>query len=1100
MRVGGVAIASSIAALAMFAPPHAAGDATGLPLKPARQLQFDVEEGTWMSLDIAPDARTIVFELLGDIYTLDAAGGAAKLLLGGMPFESQPAYSPDGSKIAFLSDRSGSENLWIANADGSSPTPLTRDEDDRTFASPAWSPDGQYVYVSRSVPSYGIFEIWMYHVRGGSGVQITRANAAPGAAGTQLHQHADMHMAAPVDVRPNAMGAAPSPDGKYLYYAQKLGGFEYNAELPMWSIARRDLRNNSDEVIVTAPGSAMRPVISPDGNHLAYAARHEGQTGLRLRNLDSGEDKWLAYPVQHDEQEATTSRDLMPGYDFMPDGKALIVSFGGKIHRLDIGAVTDRVIPFKANVRLDIGPDLRVQQKNPTGPVRARIIQTPRQSPDGRTLAFSALGHVHAMTLANGAAPRRLTRSDDAEFHPNWSADSRWITYVTWSARGGHVWKVRADGRGQPQRLTDTAGYYSDPLFSPDGKHVFALRSSNYVRMHTPVEIAPERVANLVRLSADGDGKPTLVFHAPNMRDLHFTANPERLYFYSDRGLQSVQLDGSDRRVHVQVKGIGPRVSAEPVAALDLQASPDGKWALARLSSQLHLIAVPQTGDPGLQINLAEPTVPHKRITSIGADYFAWADGGKTITWSLGSTFYRLPFASIDFDRPAKDADKPRVPAPESFAARIEVPRDMPRGALVLRGATAITMRNDEVIENADVLIVDNRISAVGARGSVAVPAGAEIRDVSGRFIVPGFVDTHAHWAEVRRGVLDLENWSFLSNLAFGVTTGLDVQPFTSDMFVYEDMIDAGLMIGPRAYSTGPGMFSDNRLASSQDARDLLSRYRDFYETRNLKSYAIGNRRERQLVVAASQELGMMPTTEGALDFKLGLTHALDGFAGHEHALPNVPLYDDVVQLFARTGIAYNIASMVAYGGPFAEDHFFMTQTPYRDAKVRRFMPPYVIEMRTRRHTWIRDEEQIYPKLSAEAAKIMRAGGRVGVGSHAQFQGLAYHWELQSLASGGFTPRELLHAATLQSADIIGRSTELGSLETGKLADLLILERNPLEDIRNTLSLRQVMKNGRLYDADTLDEVWPRQRALPPLWFQNDRPASAIATQPGNTQ
>lgn len=1076
---------SVIASLAGTAPfATAAGE---LPLKPSRHIEFAVQEGTWLSLDISPDARTIVFELLGDIYSLDAGGGEAKLLLSGMPFESQPAFSPDGRRIAFLSDRSGSENLWIANADGSSPQQLTRDEDDRTFASPAWSPDGQYVYVARSIPSYGIFELWMYHVQGGSGVQITRANGAGAKGGG-----GEMHTASPVDVRPNAMGAAPSPDGRYLYYAQKLGGFEYNAELPMWSILRRDLRSNTEETLISAPGSAMRPAVSRDGKLLAYATRFEGKTGLRLRNLDTGEDRWLAYPVQRDEQEAMTSRDLLPGYDFTPDGQALLIAYGGKIRRIAVGSGTAAEVPFTARVKLDIGPDLRGQQATPTGPVRARVVQTPRQSPDGKTLVLSALGQVHVMPLRDGATPKRLTRSHDAEFHPSWSQDGRWITYVTWSANGGHIWKARADGGGSPQRLTTVAGYYSDPLFAADGKSVFALRSSNYARTRTLTDLSPGRVADLVRIPAAG-GDVTLISHASGARSLHLTSDTQRLFFYSDGGLQSVRLDGSDRRTHVQVKGLGQRVQPDPVNALDAQLSPDGKWALARLGSHLHLIAIPQTGDTDFSVNLAQPSVPYKRVTQFGADYFAWADGGKTVTWSLGSTFFRLPFEQITFDQPqpAGESQAPISPPknpPQQFIAQVDLPRDVPGGTVVLRGATAITMKGDEVIENADVVIENNRIAAIGARGTVSIPAAAAIRDVAGRFIVPGFVDTHAHWFEIRRGVLDLQNWSFLANLAYGVTTGLDVQPFTSDMFVYEDMIEAGLMPGPRAHSTGPGMFSDNRLKSLQEARDLLTRYRDFYGTRNLKSYAIGNRRERQFVVAAAAELGMIPTTEGALDFKLDLTHALDGFAGNEHALPTVPLYEDVVQLFARSGIGYTITALVAYGGPFAEDHFFMTQAPANDPKIRRFMPPDVIDARTRRAVWFRDSDQIYPQLAEGAARIMRAGGRVGVGSHGQFQGLGYHWELQALASGGLTPKELLQAATLQSADIIGRSNEIGSLEPGKFADLLILERNPLEDIRNTLSLRQVMKNGRLYDADTLNEVWPRERVLPAMWFSNDRP------------
>lgn len=1081
---GVVTVLTSALLLTFCATASAQPNTEPLPLQPARKLQFQVDEGTWMSVHMNADAGRIAFDLLGDIYTLEANGGDARLLLGGLAFDSQPVYSPDSRRLAFISDRSGGENLWIANADGSAPIQLSKD-DDRTFASPAWSPDGQYVYVARSVPSFGLYEIWMYHVRGGSGVQITRANGGAPGAGTNMHMGTDGETAIAVDVRPNTMSPTPSPDGKYLYYGLKLGGLEYNAEFPLWSIARRDLRTGTEDVFITAPGSAMRPVLSRDGKQLAYAARHNGQTGLRLRALDSGEDRWLAWPVQRDEQEAMPSRDVMPGYTFTPDGKALILSYGGKIRRLDIATGQAREIPFTANVNLDVGPDLRVQQTNATGAVRARVIQTPRQSPDGRTAVFSALSKLYLLDLRPNATPRRLTSTTDAEFHPSWSADGRWIAYVTGSAKGGHIWKVRADGRSMPQRLTEVAGFYSDPLFSADGKSIYALRSSNYDRMRAPLELFFKRIADLIQVPAAG-GQPNLISHAPAARSPHLSVDPQRLYFYSDGGLQSVRLDGSDRRVHAQIKGLGTMVQVDPISATDVRLSPDGKWALAQLASQVHLIAVPQTGDATLQINLTSPSVPHKKVTRFGADYFDWADGGKTITWSLGSRMYRLPLERVTFN--ASSA----VPEPESFNALIEVPRDIPTGTLVLRGATAITMKGDEVIENADVVIRNDRIAGVGPRGSVSFDSSAHVRDVSGRFIVPGFIDTHAHWVEIRRGVLDLENWSFLINLAYGVTTGLDVQPFTSDMFVYEDMIDAGLMLGPRAYSTGPGMFSDNRLSTPQDALDLQGRYRDFYGTRNLKSYVIGNRRQRQLVVGAAAQLGMMPTTEGGVDFKMGLTHAIDGFAGHEHALPSVPLYEDVVQLFARTGIGYTPTLLVTYGGPSAECTFHIEQSPLDDPKAVRFMPPFAMELHTRRHIAFRKQDHVYPQLGAQAAKILRAGGRVGVGSHGQFQGLGYHWELQALAEGGFTPIELLRIATLGGAEIIGRSTELGSLEANKLADLLVLERDPREDIKDTLSIKQVMKNGRLYDGDTLDEVWPRQRPLPPPWFRDDGPNSAV--------
>ena len=290
-------------------------------------------------------------------------------------------------------------------------------------------------------------------------------------------------------------------------------------------------------------------------------------------------------------------------------------------------------------------------------------------------------------------------------------------------------------------------------------------------------------------------------------------------------------------------------------------------------------------------------------------------------------------------------------------------------------------------------------------------------------------------------------------------------------------------MIGPRVYSTGPAVFSYNNFLSKEEVSDVLSRYSEHYRIRNLKEYRTGNRRQREWVAEAAHDLGIMPTTEGALDMKLDLTQVQDGFAGNEHALSAVPLFDDVVQLFTRTQDSYTPTLEISNGGPPGQNYFLTAASPHDDDKLNRFIPHSVIAEKTERLKWYWTGEYLYPRIAQGVAKIMRAHGLIGVGSHGEVQGLAYHWELQALAAGGLSPHEVLHAATIESSEVIGRSSELGSLEPGKFADLLVLNTNPLEDIKNALSIREVMKNGRLYNADTLEEVWPRQRPLQPLWF-----------------
>lgn len=1045
-----------------------------LPLKADSVIKFTTDEGTWMSLDVSPDGQTIVFDLLGDVYTLPIAGGVAKKIIGGMSFESQPVFSPDGKSIVFLSDRSGTENVWVAKADGTDPKAITKDKK-TMYVSPSWTADGNYIIVSKSEQSIGTFHAYMYHKDGGSGVSIGPPPPPLPQFGTP---------GPPPAPRVNRMGAIASPDGRYIYYAQRTGAFDYNARFPMWQIFRFDRETSETSRITNTQGSAIRPVLSPDGKNLTYATRFETKTALRVRNLETNQERWLINNVTRDDQESRATRDAFPGYDFMPDGKSLIVPVNGKIKRVDFasGAATD--VPFTANVEAEIGPRVHFDYKVDDSPmVTARLIRYPALSPDGKRAVFTAFNKLYTMDLPNGK-PQRLTTGTEGEFMPAWSPDGNSIAYVTWSTQGGHIKSVPAAG-GAPRQLTVSQAFYSSPVFSPDNSkivyitgavddqlfadiregHEFSSPEEEILHGHRTGEITGSGGStglDLRYIPASG-GASKLIAPAQGGRFPHFTKDNDRVFLTTGQGLVSIRLDGYDRQTHLKVTGKGSPPNFPNASSIKL--SPDGTRAFVDLQGQHHIVTVPRAGKETVTVSLASPTssVPVKKMSVLGGDFLNWSGDGKTVSWSWGTKLYRQDIS----------ADKP-----ETFEIAVESPRNKPKGTAVLSGARIITMKGDEIIEKGDIVITDNRITAIGPKGKVTIPAGAKVVDVTGKTIIPGFVDAHAHmWPP--RDVHQSQVWQYLANLAYGVTTTRDPQSSTTDVYTYADLVETGEILGPRVLTTGPGVFSGVGLDEKEAVNNYIKRYGEAYKTNTLKQYVVGDRVVRQLVAMACKEYGITPTTEGALDMKLDLTQMIDGYSGHEHSLPLQPIYNDVVQFVAKTKTYYTPTILVAYGGPWAENHFFQNTNVLGNEKLRRYIPRELVNsMMRRRPQWFAPEEYSYKEIAKGAADIVKAGGRVGIGGHGQMQGLGVHWEIWAVQSGGMPTHDALRVATIFGAEAIGLNRDVGSLEPGKMADLIVLDKNPLLDIRNTDSIRLVMKNGELFEGDTLTQQWPVQKKL----------------------
>ena len=1019
-------------------------------------LAYEAHEATWSHLDLSPDGQTILFDLLGDIYRMPAGGGQAEPVLTDTAWERDPVLSPDGQWMAFISDRSGVTNLWIARPDGSDARQLSTDGSLVLYTSPAWAPDGQSIYVSRAVHRILAFELWRFPVNGGEPALIVAAqpNGNEG-----------------WDERTNALGAAPTPDGTAVYYATKRGHTWTEGDPPNWSIARKDLASGKVETVI--PGG-MRPVLSPDGKLLAYAARFGAQTGLRLRDLTSGEDHWLKFPVDRDGQEGGYYYDLLPRYEFTPDGTAILLSLNGTFHRLDLASGTMADVPFSANVDLALKPNTRVRQRVESGPVVTHLAEGAALSPDGETVAFTALGTLYVKSRG-GSDARALYRGD--AFRPAWSPDRRTLYFVTWTAaEGGQVMAIPASG-GEARSLSGQGAYWSEVIAARDGGSLIALRANQYDRMHAVTEIAPDYPTDVIRIPLDGSAQQT-IGHAAGLKNLQQTADG-RIWVQTPAALAEVADGEITARVAVEAKPVGQYVvGTAPVQ--DIAISPDGEWLLARAASELHLVPMPAAAQNTPKIDLTGPVEGHRRVTRIGADHAGWDADGRGLHWTVGADWRHVTAQS------AFVGDDAEAEASGTSLA-VSLPRAMPEHPQLLHGVTAITMDHGTILENADILVEQDRIAAIGPAGSFAVPADAVVYDLAGKFVIPGLIDAHAHFFGIRRGLQDGGHWEFTANLAYGITSSLEVQAFTPDIFAYKDRADTGSLIGPRLFSTGPGIFVDSNIDSIETAKAVLTRYRDHYRTRNIKSYMVGDRAARQAMAEASRELGMMPTTEGAADFQLEMTHAVDGFAGNEHNIPITPIHDDVIRLLAASGISYTPTLSVLYGGNPTLDDDVIHQRMQDDERLRRFTPPFVIAGDLRDRHWMPEELQTYPRFAQDALSIRAAGGIVGAGSHGEVQGLGLHWEMAAFVAGGATPLEAMEIATIDNAMVIGRPDDLGSLTRGKLADLVVLDADPREDIANARAISMVMRGGLLFDGKTLAPVG-RKGAVPPRWWLADQP------------